>query len=69
MTNMRGEWPVKLEEEAKANAALIAAAPDLYAALVEAIAELNASCEEIDGEGYSNPRFNAILAKARGETP
>lgn len=54
-------------DEDRANANLIAAAPELYEALVEAIDELE--CYEVDasGELYNNPRFNAILAKARGE--
>ncbi len=52
-----------------ANARLIAAAPELFEALVEAIAELNACCEEIDEESYNNPKFNAIIAKAKGEVP
>lgn len=54
-----GVWP--LGETRMANARLIAAAPDLYAALVEtlAIAERNESGEYAD-------RARAALAKARG---
>ena len=43
------------------------AAPELYEALVEAISELEQCEAELTGEGYNNPKFNAILAKARGE--
>jgi hypothetical protein len=41
---------------------------DLVAALKEAIAELNEWCEEESGEGYNNPRFNEILARAEGQS-
>lgn len=55
------------EEQAHANAHLIAAAPSLYEAL-EALLSLN----EYMGRGEDNPAFaraRAALAKARGETP
>lgn len=55
--------------ENEANAHLIAAAPELYAALVEAKAELEAYEEAATGESYNNTGLNAALAKARGETP
>lgn len=49
------------DEEAEANARLIAAAPSLYSALAEATELLEAS-------GYSTVEMRAALAKARGES-
>lgn len=49
--------------EIEANANLIAAAPDLYAALSDA---LKAGIIDIDDEPE---KARAVLAKARGETP
>lgn len=59
--------------EADANAHLIAAAPDLYAALTDAYEVLGAILEDTDGddgERIPNPllvQLRAALAKARGE--
>jgi hypothetical protein len=50
-----------------ANAALIAASPDLYAALVKAKSDLEWYEQRITGESYNSPSINAALAKARGE--
>jgi len=51
-----------------ANARLIAAAPDLYEALVEAFNVISHACEAgfYVGEGIFE-KLNAALAKARGE--
>lgn len=62
----RTEWA---REAAEANAHLIAAAPELYAALVEARREL-ASINAEGGMGDYNEQLaeiEAVLAKARGE--
>ena len=61
-------WPTHNEDEFLANQNLVAAAPEMYEALVEAIKELNDCAIAEHGEPYNNPRFNAILAKARGES-
>jgi len=53
--------------ENEANAHLCAASPDLYEALLEAIDKLNTAYLEIHGEPYNNSKFNAVIAKARGE--
>ena len=56
-------------DEAMANAHLIAAAPDLYAALEWAAQNAEESEAGRDSEWYANlERCNAALAKARGET-
>lgn len=68
------EWPLSLDQEAQANAHLIAAAPELYEAL-----ELAIFCM-VANEKIKNPEWDeratptsaigkarAILAKARGE--
>jgi len=67
------DYPGKLGERARANAQLIAAAPDLYEALAHMAAMLCAACLAISGsetrrlalEAVEDAR--AILAKARGE--
>ena len=55
------------ETEAKANAALIAAAPDMY----EALKYAKAALKELAGEGYEHssikPMIDAALAKAEGK--
>lgn len=60
-----------MKEEARdvmmADAALIAAAPDLYAALMKAKAELEEYEQAATGGTYNSPLLNAALAKARGE--
>src|SRR5690625_4088729 len=63
-------WPkhYSTSPEARANANLIAAAPDLYAALEEARGTIQALIDE----GYTGHidqlgRIDAALAKARGE--
>ena len=43
------------------------AADDLYEALKEAIAELDAGTVALCGEHYNNPKFNAVLARAEGK--
>ena len=66
-----------LTEESVANANLIAAAPDLYAALkglLDAYTQSDESycdCREDHGEGFPCPACigRAALAKARGEQP
>lgn len=55
-------------EQAKANAHLIAAAPDLYEALEWAVLNADESEAGRDDEWYANfERCAAALAKARGE--
>ena len=54
------------EAELIAVATLMQSAPDLLGALEEAIEELNQCCSDAYGEDYNNPKFNAVLAKARG---
>lgn len=54
---------IKDDEVVVANACLIAAAPDLYAALAEAV-EVIENCTPFDGT-----KAFAALAKARGEQP
>ena len=61
-------WSLTGDRPARENALLWAAAPEMYEALVEAIKELNDCAIAEHGEPYNNPRFNAILAKARGES-
>lgn len=56
------------DEEQRANANLIAAAPELLEALEEAIQELREVTEELIGEDYNSPKFNAVIAKAKGES-
>ena len=46
---------------------LMSAAPDLYEALEEALAELKLYSLELAGEDYNSPKINNALAKARGE--
>lgn len=58
----------------EANAALIAAAPDLYAALAELHASVRGECpsllnEDSGGDAALALRIEAALAKARGEQP
>lgn len=57
------------EEETRANAHLIAAAPELYAALKEARYELSVINAEGGMGDYSEQlsKFESTLAKARGE--
>ena len=61
VSNMRAPRTVK------AYADLLAAAPDLLGALEAAIRELDECCFELNGENYNNPKFNAAIAKAKGE--
>jgi hypothetical protein len=61
-----------LDAEFEANASLIAAAPDLYAALSALVTEIRAYCSpECDDEGAPGAAelkaADAALAKARGE--
>lgn len=53
--------------ETNANARLIAAAPDLLAALIEARSELEQYEAMISGEHYSSPTINDAISKATGE--
>lgn len=53
---------------ALADARLIAAAPDLYEALEEALANIEAREEALAGEEAFVERARAAIAKARGET-
>ncbi len=52
--------------ENMANAALIAAAPDLLEELKLARSELEDLYLELNGEEYNNPALNAVIAKAEG---
>lgn len=54
-------------EDEDENADLIAAAPELLAALIAARRELRVYHQELDGEDYNNPSMNAVIAKATGE--
>ena len=54
--------PQELGESGKANAHLIAAAPDLYKALEELV-----NADGILGRVNARPKAKAALAKARGE--
>jgi hypothetical protein len=49
-----------------ANGHLIRAAPELFEALIEAKAELEAFGSDVLGEDYNNPKINRALAKALG---
>lgn len=49
-----------------ANARLIAAAPDLLEALIDARQQLEAYEQERTGERYNDPSINAAIAKATG---
>jgi hypothetical protein len=51
----------------EANAKLIAAAPDLLAALIEARTQLEAFQQEATGEDYNSLQINAAIAKAIGQ--
>lgn len=55
-------------ENAKANATLVAAAPDFEAAAEIAIAELDAVEREIGVPSKALPLLRAAIAKARGES-
>lgn len=64
--------PVELDfEEMEANAALIAAAPDLYEAINMAITEIESYTDfKVSGPDSENPVINRLyeaLARARGE--
>lgn len=61
--------PICQQDECEANAHLIAAAPELYEALIQARSELEEIALAEIGEPYNSPKINAALAKARGETP
>lgn len=69
--------PVVTEEECRANARLIAAAPDMLAALIEAEDRLAMVLENDTDEGrpvdgsivIAWERARAAIAKATGETP
>jgi hypothetical protein len=50
----------------EANARLIAAAPDLLAALKSARAQLESYEEARSGESYNDTQINAAIAKAEG---
>jgi len=50
------------------DAHLIAAAPELYEALIQAKKELEEIAAAEIGEEYNSPLINAALAKARGES-
>ena len=59
-------------EEAKANAALIAAAPDLLAACEKALAAFDVPCGRLDigqsmAQTYALDDLRAAIAKAKGE--
>lgn len=65
-------WPIGYKEDAVANADLIAAAPDMYAALETAYAALVAARHELEelalefsGEDYNSPRLNAAIEDTR----
>ena len=57
------------EEQWAADARLIAAAPELLEALIDARKQLEAYEEALNGEDYNSPRINAAIAKATGEQP
>ncbi len=54
-------------DHAKANAFLIAAAPDLLAALINARSQLECYESDRTGEAYNDTRINAAIAKALGQ--
>jgi hypothetical protein len=59
-------WDEFGEGEGHANARLIAAAPDLLEALIDAREQLRAYEQAISGEDYNSPAINAAIAKATG---
>ena len=64
-------WSVKCDEpvgSGEHDARLIAAAPELYDALMQAKTELEDIAMAEIGEPYNNLQINAALAKARGES-
>jgi hypothetical protein len=52
--------------EQEANARLIAAAPELLEALLDAREQLRAYEQDASGEDYNSPSINAAIAKATG---
>jgi hypothetical protein len=52
--------------EESANARLIAAAPELLEALIDARKQLQDYEEALNGEDYNSPSINAAIAKATG---
>jgi hypothetical protein len=66
-------YPVKLNDTTtttnrEANARLIAAAPDLLEALIDARSQLEVYEREATGEAYNDLEINAAIAKATGAT-
>lgn len=59
------QWTEKLVSEAKANAHLIAAAPDMLEALESALLELKRLDD--DGSAYDRMKIRNAIAKAKGE--
>lgn len=63
-----GEF-INRRSEADANARLIAAAPDLFEALIDARSQLEAYEKESTGETYIDLEINAAIAKALPPNP
>ena len=62
-------WNYRDDEECRANAHLIAAAPELYEALERMEKHFRILPPKHDGEGSVFAQATAALAKARGEQP
>lgn len=57
------------DEQSLADARLIAAAPDMLAALKAAREELEQYEQDATGEGYNNPQLNDVISRAEGSQP
>lgn len=60
------DWDEKFKDEEQANARLIAAAPELLAALIEARSLLEESEQCYENQMFRNVQIDAAIRKAKG---